>query len=102
MALQKSYEKISGATGDYWRIESVQFGRPNMRTKTVDLHVVFTLYKSKTAFQAGKPSMGKNKSMDITLSLSQVATFVYNHAKLNITNDQAGGDTPYFEDAVDV
>lgn len=101
MALQKAFQRPSGVVGDYWRIESVVFGRPNMVAKTVNLHVIFGLYQSKADFQSGKVSMGETKEMDIELSLTQVATFTYNQAKLTLTQDQSTGP-PYFEDALDI
>ena len=101
MALQKAQERPTGVIGDYWRIESVVFGRPNMITKMVKIHVIFALYQSKADFQAGKVSMGETKEMDIDLALSQVATFIYTQAKLTLTQDQSTGP-PYFEDALDI
>lgn len=102
MALQKSFERKDGTIGDYWRITSLDFGKPNMDTKTVDINVSLALYKSLLDKQSGKTSMGETVGMAISVDLSMVASFIYNRAKTTLTSTQKAGDTPFFSGATDI
>jgi len=102
MALSKTFQRPTGATGNYWRIVNIIFGRPNMLLKTVGVSVTFALYQSKADFQAGKTSMGDHRQIDMTVALNQIAGNINQQAKTLRTQDQQPGDTPFFDGAVDV
>ena len=102
MALQKTFERPDGCSGDYWKIVSVTFGIPNLDLGTIDIEARLSLYRTKADSQAGKSAMGETRTVIIPVSLSTISSVVYNKAKTTLTSTQGGGDTPFFSDAIDI
>jgi len=99
MALQKSFERASGVTGDHWEVASI-----HMDILGGQMDVRFALFKSKGDFNLGKRQMEETRSMTIPLpaSVTGIITSIFAQAKVQLTSDQQPGDTPFFEGATDV
>lgn len=102
MALQKSFENASGNTGDFWRVDAISMERSGMK-----MECRLNLYKSKFARDGGKQRMDEQKVLNLPIpagstTLAQLISGIYSDAKITITSDQAPGDTPFFEGAIDI
>ena len=102
MALQKSFETPTGNSGDYWRVDQITMERNGMK-----MECRLNLYKSKADRTNGKRRMDEQRVLNLDIpagstTLAQLISGIYSNAKTKITNDQASGDVPFFDGAVDV
>ena len=100
MAFQKAKEDRAGNSGDYWRIDSIYIER-----KSGKMEVRINQYKSKADYDAGKRSMDGVETVVVDIPSGPIVGLVaaaYSGAKVIRTSNQQDGDTPYFEDAVEV
>ncbi len=102
MALQKSFETLTGNSGDYWRIDQIVMERKDMK-----MECRFNLYKSKVDRANGKRQMDEQRILvlnipSLSTTLAELLSDIYSAAKVKVLNDQALGDVPFFDSATDI